>query len=301
MDKKNFLRGMNRGYEDEMRYKKEQDRLKVLLIFILINKKQQEAVNDRKKFQGYENIDTIEREHKQKLKQEIYNDQLQDLENFHRRKEMEYKKKRDDDLARLKFQDENDKGAEDNIHKFTDKINDLNKKVYDKVYHFNKYMNEPINSEAFNAKNDLEFNKLISEQKGREKKAQKKYQDNLDLQNLNDNPHLLMPAYFYPNRPIPLHKKAKDSLFFSKEPDKIFNKDMNKFFHWDAQYNTMMDYDSKGKYLGDSVLRHNPITCPVNDYNYNRYVNRMKQNFELPPQQETSGNVLLTSGERIMK
>lgn len=151
----------------------------------------------------------------------------------------------------------------------------------------------------------MEYQKTIDQRSQKDKNEnQKLYRDYLDNQNkmnqLNKHedkdfgPQLLMPAYLYPNRPIPLYKKARDSLVFSKEPQKIFDKDMNKFFHWDAQFNTMMDYDSKGRYLGDSMLRHNPITCPVNDYYYNRYVNQLKKNFEYVVQ-ENNGNVRLNS------
>jgi hypothetical protein len=33
-------------------------------------------------------------------------------------------------------------------------------------------------------------------------------------------------------------------------------------------------YKERGNYLGDSRLRHNPITCPVDDVEYNKYVNK---------------------------
>jgi hypothetical protein len=96
-------------------------------------------------------------------------------------------------------------------------------------------------------------------------------------------PQLIMPAYFYPNRPVPLHKKARDSLLFAKNQKDIFDQDMNKFFRYDSQHSTLIDYERSGGYLGDSKLRHNPITCPVNDYYYNKYVNNMKKATEIPP------------------
>lgn len=138
----------------------------------------------------------------------------------------------------------------------------------------------------------MEQEKTIGQQSQREKNDnQKLYREYLDNQNkmnqLNKltepkyfGPQLLMPAYLYPNRPIPLNKKAADSLQFSKQSNKIFDKDMNKFFDWDSQYYTMMDYPNNGRYLGDSMLRHNPITCPVNDYYHNRYINQLKKRSE---------------------
>ena len=30
-------------------------------------------------------------------------------------------------------------------------------------------------------------------------------------------------------------------------------------------------------------MRHNPITCPVNDYYYNKYINKLKKESEVIP------------------
>ena len=115
---------------------------------------------------------------------------------------------------------------------------------------------------------DMENLKEIDRQFQKEKQNnQKLYKEYLDNQNevnylakLNKppedtRPQLLMPAYWYPNRPIPIHKKAKDSLLFSKNPNNYFDKDMNRFFHWDSQYNTLMDYDSSGRYGAERCFR----------------------------------------------
>ena len=85
---------------------------------------------------------------------------------------------------------------------------------------------------------------------------------------------------------------------FSTVIEEIYDEDMNKFFHWDSQYNTLMDYPNAGRYLGDSGLRHNPITCPVNDYYYNKYVNRMKKNCEyIPPTSQTQPDIPPNAGQ----
>ena len=96
-------------------------------------------------------------------------------------------------------------------------------------------------------------------------------------------PQLLMPAYYYPNLPEPIYHKARDSLLASKNQEEYFGKDMNRFFKGDASSNTLMDYEGNNRYLGDSKLRHNPITCPVNDYYYNKYVNKLKKESEYIP------------------
>ena len=109
-------------------------------------------------------------------------------------------------------------------------------------------------------------------------------------------PQLLMPAYYYPNLPEPVYHKARDSLLASKNQEEYFGKDMNKFFRSDAEQKTLLDYEGHNRYLGDSKLRHNPITCPVNDYYYNKYVNKLKKESEMVP----SGN-LINSGQQIFK
>ena len=58
---------------------------------------------------------------------------------------------------------------------------------------------------------------------------------------------------------------------------------MNGFFKGDASSSTLMDYEGNNRYLGDSKLRHNPITFPVNDYYYNKYVNKLKKESEYIP------------------
>ena len=137
-----------------------------------------------------------------------------------------------------------------------------------------------------------EKNRLEKENKLKNQQLYKEYLDNQNqmdhLNKLKQNdedtrPTVMMPSYYYPNIDIATRRKAKDSLLFSKNQEKYFEKDMNKFFRWDSQYNTLMDYENKNSYLGDSNLAHNPITCPVNDYGYNKYVNKIKKDSEVIP------------------
>ena len=103
-------------------------------------------------------------------------------------------------------------------------------------------------------------------------------------------PQLLMAAYYYPNLPEPVYHKARDSLLASKNQEEYFGKDMNRFFRGDASSSILMDYEGNNRYLGDSRLRHNPITCPINDYYYNKYVNKMKKENEYIPGVNNSSN-----------
>ena len=219
----------------------------------------------------------------------------------------------------------------ENENEYKDRVKGLNDKIYDNLQNLNGLNGNSINPDAFKAKNDYEFNKIMAEEKAklRNKKDivddyynngieeqkeldrlkyeeklrnQRLYKEYLDNQNEIDHlnklnqsnedmrPQLIMPAYFYPNRPVPIYKKARDSLLFAKNQQDYFDKDMNKFFRYDSQHSTLIDYERSGGYLGDSKLRHNPITCPVNDYYYNKYVNQMKKATEIPPNQNLNNN-----------
>ena len=80
---------------------------------------------------------------------------------------------------------------------------------------------------------------------------------------------------------------------------------MDNFFRGDAETNTLLDYEGNNRYLGDSRLRHNPITCPVNDYYYNKYVNKLKKDSEyIPTNNSSTGNnrdSFINNGQQIMK
>ena len=216
----------------------------------------------------------------------------------------------------------------DNDNGYKDHIKGLNDKIYDNLSNLNGLYGDAINPDAFKAKNDYEFNKIMADEKKKLKnqkeddtfvpiddqkeldrlkleeklRNQRLYKEYLDNQNEIDHlnklnqsnedmrPQLIMPAYFYPNRPVPLYNKARDSLLFAKNQQDYFDKDMNRFFRWDSQHKTLIDYESSGGYLGDSKLRHNPITCPVDDYYYNKYINQMKKATEVIPNQNYGTN-----------
>ena len=251
-------------------------------------------------------------------KQKELENQKENLNLINQRKMLLNMQKPDDEKNYIDFADDNG---------YKDHIKGLNDKIYDNLSNLNGLNGNSINPEAFKAKNDYEFNKIMADEKKKLNKKeeqpiipledtkeldrlkleeklrnQRLYKEYLDNQNEIDHlnklnqsnedmrPQLIMPAYFYPNRPVPLLKKAKDSLLFAKNQKDYFDKDMNKFFRWDSQHKTLIDYESSGGYLGDSKLRHNPITCPVNDYYYNKYVNQMKKATEIPPNQHFNNN-----------
>ena len=251
-------------------------------------------------------------------KQKELENQKENLNLINQRKMLLNLQKPDDEKNYIDFADDNG---------YKDHIKGLNDKIYDNLSNLNGLNGNSINPEAFKAKNDYEFNKIMADEKKKLNKKeeepiipledtkeldrlkleeklrnQRLYKEYLDNQNEIDHlnklnqsnedmrPQLIMPAYFYPNRPVPLHKKARDSLLFAKNQQDYFDKDMNKFFRYDSQHSTLIDYESSGGYLGDSKLRHNPITCPVDDYYYNKYINQMKKATEVVPNQNYGTN-----------
>ena len=317
LDRINFYKGMMKGYENEYNLKKE----------TLRKRKEMENQEDRKRLVDYGTIEKVEKEKEREKKRKLFNEQMDDLDNFNRRKAANDIRKREEDEKLLKNipNEENKWGMPYN--EMQDKLKSTNNKMYGNISNYNKLLGEVIDPNAFNAKNDLEFNKIIAEQKAKkrredknnpnltneilkqnkeieeeakkkreeDKNRQKLYKEYLDNQNNLDKlnkiknkgddmrPQLLMPAYYYPNLPEPIYHKARDSLLASKEQENYFGKDMNNFFKGDVIRNTLLDYEGSNRYLGDSKLRHNPITCPVNDYYYNKYVNKLKKESEIIP------------------
>ena len=339
LDRINFLRGMMKGYETEYNLKKENKR----------KRKELEDAEDRKRLVDVGAIEKDEKEKEREKKRKLYNVQMDDLDNFNRRKAANSQRKKEEDEKLLQnFPKESDKW-ELPYNQMRNKIKNNNDRIYGNISKYNNLLGKPIDPSAFNAKNDLEFNRIIADQKAKKRKdeklnpnlteeilkqnkeiqddarkkrendlnRQKLYKEYLDNQNELDKlnklknkgddmrPQLLMPSYYYPNLPEPIYHKARDSLLASKDQENYFGKDMNRFFRRDASQNTLLDYEGTNRYLGDSKLRHNPITCPVNDYYYNKYVNKLKKESEIVPNnirtQDFSRENLIQRGQYVIK
>jgi hypothetical protein len=318
LDKINFLRGMMKGYENEFNLRRENMR----------RLKELEDEEDRRRLIDVNALGLDEKEKELERKKRLYNDQMDDLDNFNRRRLANDLRKREEDEKAIKYDiPSNIEKLYLPINQMRDKLRNSNNRMYGRISKYNNIIGEPVDPDTFNAKNDAEYNKRIADQRAKklweekydpnivnealQKKKeledetkimrennlnrQKLYKESLDNQNQIDKlnrlkhsgedtrPQLLMPAYYYPNLPQPIYHKARDGLLASKEQEKFFGKDMNNFFRRDITSNTLMDYEGKSKYLGDSKLRHNPITCPVNDYYYNKYVNKLKKESEIVP------------------
>ena len=332
LDRINFLRGVTKGYADEIAAHKE----------FLKQQKKMEDLEERKKFVDVNALEKAEKEKENEKKKILLRDQLNQLDLVNQKKAYENQRNKNDDENMLK-------NARDPWGKpYLNLLNKLSKKndrIFDNAGKYNNLLKNPYDPNIFKAKNDDEYNKLMAEAKLKEKnyidkselekvnkdfddynnglkkikeenknrqKLYKQYLDNqTELDKLNKlkdvgddmRPQLLMPAYYYPNLPEPVYHKARDSLLASKNQEEYFGKDMNKFFRSDAEQKTLMDYEGHNRYLGDSKLRHNPITCPVNDYYYNKYVNKLKKESEYIPGQNdmNSRDNFINNGQQILK
>ena len=182
--------------------------------------------------------------------------------------------------------------------RYRSKISRMNNNIYRNALLYNDYLNEGKNKDLFNSKNDLIFNQKVAEMKQKEKQEkmlqsmdnikiqkqknllkdiyeqqmkdqklldQKNYREFLDKQKfehkknksnnilLSSGEQLLMPGYRYSNVPKPL---------------------INYTFGRNLSVNNYKNEDETNKkfYLGDSTLKHNPITCPVEDLSPRKYI-----------------------------
>jgi len=306
------MRGIMKGYEDEYNARK----------LNLKKQKELEDAEERKKFVDVGDLEKAEREKEQIKKKNLLREQLNDLDMINRKKEFENQKEKDDDKNLIKNQKDpwgkQYLSFRDNLAKKNNRIfgnaskynNLLGTPVDPNIFNaknddeFNKLYAEAqakernkIDPTELNQalKNFDEYKKGLKKQKEDNKNRQKLYKEYLDnqteldklnkMKNSGDDmrPQLLMPSYYYPNLPEPVYHKARDSLLASKNQEEYFGKDMDRFFRGDASSNTLINYEGNNRYLGDSKLRHNPITCPVNDYYYNKYVNKLKKESEYIP------------------
>ena len=309
-----------RGYEDEYNARKQQ----------LKKQKELEDAEYRKQLVDVGALEKAEKEKEQLKKKNLLREQLNDLDLLNKKKDYENQRKKDDEANLLKNQKDpwgkQYNAFRDNLAKKNNRIfgnaskynNVLGTPLDPNIFNaknddeFNKLLAEAKAKERNKIdpteleqalKNLDDWNKGLKKQKEDNKNRQKLYKEYLDnqteldklnkIKNNGDDmrPQLLMPAYYYPNLPEPVYHKARDSLLASKNQEEYFGKDMNNFFRGDASSNTLINYEGNNRYLGDSKLRHNPITCPVNDYYYNKYVNKLKKESEYIPHVNNGDNM----------
>ncbi len=129
--------------------------------------------------------------------------------------------------------------------------------------------------------------------KSNEKALYKNFLDKqyFDLQNQKNKkdtfvPQLLLPSYHYPNRPVPLYKKAADSIHLVKNNILFENQnvgDMKEFFQHEVQSHTLLDQNDSRSYYNPygSNLNHNPIVNPIPSFDSNKYINKLAKSDSL--------------------
>lgn len=135
---------------------------------------------------------------------------------------------------------------------------------------------------------NMDKEKKMTTQKYYKEYLDKQYEDNLLKKSavrndeVSGTPNLIMPSYNYPSRPVPIYKKAMDSIHLVKNNLLFENQnvgDMKNFFVNEVGSHTLIDQHDKRQYSMGTELKHNPIVNPLPNLEYNKYIN--KQNREL--------------------
>ncbi len=235
----------------------------------------------------------INQEKKEQLRKQIENDLVE-----YRKKKFNEKQKEQEEIQNYLIDRKNNDAFYNIEKKYRSKISKMNNNIYKNALIYNDYLNEGKNNDIFKIKDDLKFNQKIAEIKQKEKQEklkqdinnikiqkqrnniqnmleqeikeqklleQKNYKNFLDKQKIEQKNHnnnilitsgeqLLMPSYRYSN-----------------VPKSLINYTLNKSSS--VKRNLNIDDSPKRKfYLGDSSLRHNPITCPIEDTSPKKYI-----------------------------
>ena len=163
LDRINFLRGMMKGYESESDLRREKMRKKKLM----------ENEEDRKRLVDVDALTRAEKEKERERKRQLYNDQMDDLDKFNRRKEANVLKRKQEDEKIIKnFKNESDKW-ELPYNQMQDKLKNSNNRMFGNISKYNDILGDPIDPKAFDAKNDLEFNRMVADQHEIKRKQEK--------------------------------------------------------------------------------------------------------------------------------
>ena len=234
----------------------------------------------------------INQEKKEQLRQQMEKDLL-----AYRQKRFDEKEKEKKEYEEYINKKKNNDIFLDIQKNYRSKISRMNNNIYENALRYNDYLNEGKHNDLFNVKNDLIYNKKVAEIKEKEKhekmlqtiqnlklQEQKKniqnmfeqelkeqkiqdqhnYKDFLDKQKaeqknnnnilISSGEQLLMPSYRYSNVP-----KSLINYTLSRNSNAVINTLKN-------------DESPKKFYLGDSNLKHNPITFPVEDDTSKNYI-----------------------------
>ena len=146
-----------KGYEDEIKAKKE--RLK--------KERELEKEEERKNFVDLGALERAEKEKANEKKKILLREQLNDLDSLNKKKEFENLRNKNDDANMIKNL-KDPWGKQYNA--FKDNLARKNDRIFGNAQKYNNLLGNPLDPNIFNAKNDTEFNKLLAEEKARERK-----------------------------------------------------------------------------------------------------------------------------------
>ena len=184
----------------------------------------------------------------------------------------------------------------DSEKKYRSMISKMNNNIYKNALRYNDYLKENKNNNIYNIKDDLSFNQKITELKEKEEKEKKiQLNNNIkiqkeknDLQNIYEQElkkqKLLEQQNYreFLDRQKNENKNNKNVLISSGEqllmpsyrysniPKSLINYTLNNNI---VNNNTLKNEETPKKfYLGDSSLKHNPITCPIENISSRQYI-----------------------------
>ena len=234
----------------------------------------------------------INQEKKEQLRFQIEKDLIE-----YRQKKLKEKQKEKKEYEEYIHNKMNSDIFLDSEKKYRSKISKMNDNIYKNALRYNDYLKENKNNNIYNIKDDLSFNQKITELKEKEEKEKKiQLNNNIkiqkeknDLQNIYElelkKQKLLEQQNYreFLDRQKNEHKNNKNILISSGEqllmpsyrysniPKSLINYTLHS--NNSIVNNTLKNEETPKKfYLGDSSLKHNPITCPIEDSSSRKYI-----------------------------
>ena len=236
----------------------------------------------------------LNQEKKERLRLQIENDLID-----YRKRKFDEKQKEKKETEEFIINEINNDIFSKSQKRYHSQISRMNNNIYKNALLYSNYLNEGKNRDLFSIKNDLIFNQKVAEMKKKEKQEKMlQSMDNIKIQNQNN---LLKNIYeqqmkeqklldqknyreFLDKQKYEYKKNKSNSILlasgeqllmpgyrYSNVPKPLINYTFGRNLSVVNSYKNE-DETNKNFYLGDSTLKHNPITCPVEDLTPKKYI-----------------------------
>ena len=236
----------------------------------------------------------LNQEKKERLRLQIENDLID-----YRKRKFDEKQKEKKETEEFIINEINNDIFSKSQKRYHSQISRMNNNIYKNALLYSNYLNEGKNRDLFSIKNDLIFNQKVAEMKKKEKQEKMlQSMDNIKIQNQNN---LLKNIYeqqmkeqklldqknyreFLDKQKYEYKKNKSNSILlasgeqllmpgyrYSNVPKPLINYTFGRNLSVVNSYKNE-DETNKKFYLGDSTLKHNPITCPVEDLTPKKYI-----------------------------